>query len=214
MYFCFINQKNNIMFKKILILILSVISLTSFTILTHQDHVKVNTETSTVKWTGSKVTSSHEGDIKIKSGKLILDHGRLVGGEFEMDMTTIVNTDIENQESRNNLEGHLKSKDFFGVENHPTAELKITKVDALKIVDQNGNNYAVVADLTIKGITHPIIFNANVKIKGAAFLAIAKIKIDRTKWGVEYNSGNFFKDLGDKLILDEIEFDVFLLSEK
>ena len=202
------------MFKKIFILILSVITLTSFTILTHQDHVKVNTETSTVKWTGSKVTSSHEGDIKIKSGKLILDHGKLVGGEFEIDMTTIVNTDIENQESRNNLEGHLKNKDFFGVENHPTSDLKITKVDALKIVDQNGNNYAVVADLTIKGITHPIIFNANVKIKGAAFLAIAKIKIDRTKWGVEYNSGNFFKDLGDKLILDEIEFDVFLLSEK
>ena len=214
MYFCFINQKNNIMFKKIFILILSVITLTSFTILTHQDHVKVNTETSTVKWTGSKVTSSHEGDIKIKSGKLILDHGRLVGGEIEMDMTTIVNTDIENQESRNNLEGHLKNKDFFGVENHPTSDLKITKVDALKIVDQNGNNYAVVADLTIKGITHPIIFNANVKIKGAAFLAIAKIKIDRTKWGVEYNSGNFFKDLGDKLILDEILFDVYLLSVK
>ena len=214
MYFCFINQKNNIMFKKIFILILSVITLTSFTILTHQDHVKVNTETSTVKWTGSKVTSSHEGDIKIKSGKLILDHGRLVGGEFEIDMTTIVNTDIENQESRNNLEGHLKNKDFFGVENHPTSDLKITKVDALKIVDQNGNNYAVVADLTIKGITHSIIFNANVKIKGAAFLAIAKIKIDRTKWDIKYNSGSFFDGLGNYLILDEIEFDVFLLSEK
>jgi hypothetical protein len=42
----------------------------------------------------------------------------------------------------------------------------------------------------------------------------AKIKIDRTKWDIIYNSGNFFKDLGDKLILDEIEFDIHLLSAK
>jgi len=209
MYFCFINQKNNIMFKKIFILILSVITLTSFTILTHQDHVKVNTETSTVKWTGSKVTSSHEGDIKIKSGKLILDHGRLVGGQFEIDMTTIVNTDIEDKESRLNLEGHLKNKDFFNVNEHKTASLMITTV---KLIEES--SYELQADLTIKGITHEIKFNADVEIKGTAFLAIAKIKIDRTKWEIKYNSGSFFDGLGDYLILDEIEFDVFLLSEK
>ena len=44
--------------------------------------------------------------------------------------------------------------------------------------------------------------------------AIAKIIIDRTKWGVEYKSGNIFKDLGDKIIYDDIEFDIFLVSEK
>ena len=214
MYFCFINQKNNIMFKKIFILILSVITLTSFTILTHQDHVKVNTETSTVKWTGSKVTSSHEGDIKIKSGKLILDHGSFVGGEIEMDMTSINCTDLKPNEGGDKLVKHLKADDFFGVEKHPTSKLKITKVKGLKIVDENGNNYAVVADLTIKGITHSITFNANVKIKGTAFLAIAKIKIDRTKWDIKYNSGSFFDGLGDYMILDEIAFDVYLLSVK
>ena len=41
-----------------------------------------------------------------------------------------------------------------------------------------------------------------------------KIKIDRTKWNIKYGSGRFFEDLGDKLILDEIEFDIFLLSVK
>ena len=46
------------------------------------------------------------------------------------------------------------------------------------------------------------------------FNAIAKIIIDRTKWGVEYKSGNIFKDLGDKIIYDDIEFDIFLVSQK
>jgi len=181
----------------------------SFTTVMHQDHVKVNISTSTVKWKGSKVTSSHEGNIKLSSGKLILDHGKLVGGEFEIDMTTIVNTDIEDKESRLKLEGHLKNKDFFNVNEHKTASLMITTV---KLIEES--SYELQADLTIKGITHEIKFNADVEIKGTAFLAIAKIKIDRTKWDIKYNSGSFFDGLGDYLILDEIEFDVFLLSEK
>ncbi len=51
-------------------------------------------------------------------------------------------------------------------------------------------------------------------LKGIIFLATANIVIDRTKWDVVYKSGNIFKDLGDKIIHDEINFDIFLLSEK
>lgn len=195
--------------QKLLILSLAFFTLMSFTTVMHQDHVKVNTINSTVKWKGLKVASYHEGNIKLSSGKLILDHGKLVGGEFEIDMTTIVNTDIEDKESRQKLEGHLKNEDFFNVNAYKTASLMIT---AVKLIEES--SYELQADLTIKGITHEIKFNADVKIKGTAFLAVAKIKIDRTKWDIKYNSGSFFDGLGDYLILDEIEFDVFLLSEK
>ena len=195
--------------QKLLILSLAFFTLMSFTTVMHQDHVKVNTITSTVKWKGSKVTSSHEGNIKLSSGKLILEHGKLVGGEFEIDMTTIVNTDIEDKESRLKLEGHLKNKDFFNVNEHKTASLMITTV---KLIEES--SYELQADLTIKGITHPVTFQANIAINELNFLARAKIKIDRTKWDIKYNSGSFFDGLGNYLILDEIEFDVFLLSEK
>ena len=195
--------------QKLLILSLAFFTLMSFTTVMHQDHIKVNTSNSTVKWKGSKVTSSHEGNIKLSSGKLILEHGKLVGGEFEIDMTTIVNTDIEDKEYRQKLEGHLKNEDFFNVNEFKTASLIITTV---KLIEES--SYELQANLTIKGITHEIKFNADVKIKGTAFLAIAKIKIDRTKWDIKYNSGSFFDGLGDYLILDEIDFDVFLLSEK
>ena len=194
--------------QKLLILFLAFFSLMSFTTVMHQDHVKVNTSTSTVKWKGSKVTSFHEGNIKLSSGKLIFDHGKLVGGEFEIDMSTIVNTDMEGR-MKQRLEWHLKNEDFFNVAEFPTSTITITNA-----VKGEGNTYKVVADLTIKGITHPISFDADVNVNGLNFLAAAKIKIDRTKWDIKYNSGNFFKDLGDKLILDEIEFDIFLLSVK
>ena len=43
--------------------------------------------------------------------------------------------------------------------------------------------------------------------------ATASFAIDRTLWGVTYNSGNFFKNLGDYLINDAIQFDVKLVAE-
>ena len=197
------------MTKKILILSLSFFSLMSFTTMITQDHVKVNTEASTVKWVGSKITSSHEGDIKISSGKLVLEDGMLLGGEFVIDMTSIICTDLKPNEGGDKLVKHLKADDFFGVENHPTSTLKITNVSHV-----SASNYLITADLTIKGITHPVDFNADVKINNTAYLANATLVFDRTKYGIEYNSGSFFDNLGDYLILDDITLELFLLSVK
>ena len=68
--------------------------------------------------------------------------------------------------------------------------------------------------MTIKDITNRITFEANINVKGKSYLADSNLKIDRTKWDIKYKSGNFFTDLGDKAILDDIEFDIFLLSVK
>ena len=188
--------------------ILSVLTLFTMAIKPHVDNVRVNTENSTVKWKGSKISSSHEGTVNILKGTLNIDNGTLVGGQFSIDMQSLATTDMS-EEYNKKLDGHLKDEDFFNVSEFPTASIIISNA-----VRGEGNSYKVVADLTIKGITHPISFAADVNVNGKNFLATAKIKIDRTKWDVKYNSGNYFKDLGDKLILDEIEFDIFLLSVK
>ena len=190
-------------------LALAILTTFSFATKPHTDNVRVDAKSSTVKWIGSKVASAHEGTINILKGTLNIDHGTLVGGQFSIDMNSIKNTDIESEEYSAKLEGHLKDEDFFNVEEFPTATITI-----IKAVKGTENNYSIIANLTIKGITHPITFDANVNVNGINFLATAKIKIDRTKWGIEYKSGNFFKDLGDNIILDEIEFDIFLLSAK
>ena len=188
--------------------ILSVLTLFTMATKPHVDNVRVNTENSTVKWTGSKISSSHEGTVNIIKGALNIDHGTLVGGQFSIDMQSLATTDMS-EEYNKKLDGHLKNEDFFNVSEFPTASITIT--NALR---GSGNSYKIIANLTIKGITHPISFAADVDVNGKNFFATAKIKIDRTKWDIKYNSGNYFKDLGDKLILDEIEFDIFLLSVK
>lgn len=183
--------------------------LISFASKPHIVDVRVNPSGSTVKWIGSKLTSSHEGNVIIQKGVLAINHGTLVGGQISIDMNSITCTDIESPKKNKYLVDHLKNEDFFNTEKFPLAIIKITKA-----VRGKGNVYNIIADLTIKGITHPVAFDADVNINGENFLAKAKIIIDRTKWDVKYKSSSIFDDLGDNFIKDDVEFDVFLLSVK
>lgn len=173
------------------------ISFMSFTVLKEK---AVNIKESKINWVGKKVTGQHEGTINLKSGALKFEGNKLAGGNFVVDMTSLVVTDLSG-DGKAKLEGHLKSDDFFGVANHETASFKITKVTQKK-----ANSYTINGDLTIKGKTNPIEFN--MAIDGSS--ATANLKIDRTKYGIRYGSASFFDNLKDKAIYDEFDLAVNL----
>jgi len=162
--------------------------------------IPVKAEESQVTWKAYKVTGSHMGTINLKEGALIFDEGALTGGSFVVDMTSLVTTDLEG-EYKQKLEGHLKSEDFFGVDEHPTSTLEFTKVEAT-----GKNSYEVTGDLTIKGITKPVTFDVSVYGNKAT----ATMKVDRALYNVRYGSGSFFENLGDKTIYDEFDLVVDL----
>lgn len=179
-------------------LVASVIVLTTLSFATMNK--EVNVKESSVTWTGKKVTGSHTGTIQLKSGHLKVEDEKLIGGEFVMDMTSILNSDLSG-EYKEKLEGHLKSEDFFGVEKYPTAKLVITSV-----AKKAEGTYGVVADLTIKNETHPVTFDLDWKENSAS----ANLSVDRSKFDVRYGSGSFFDDLGDKTIYDNFDLEVNL----
>ena len=186
-------------YKQAVLLILTMgcfFILQSFTI--EKEDVKI--KDSALTWVGSKITGSHEGTINLKSGYLTFDNKDLVGGEFVIDMTTIVCTDLSGK-GKASIESHLKSDDFFSVDNFPNASLKILSVKN-KSIDQ----YQVNANITIKGFTQKIVFDAEIKERTAK----AKLIIDRTLFGIIYKSGNFFEELADKAIYDEFEMSIEL----
>lgn len=161
---------------------------------------EVKTSESTVTWKGYKVTGSHYGTINLKEGALMFDGDKLTGGEFVVDMTSLISTDLEG-ESKGKLEGHLKSDDFFGTSNNPTSKLVFTNVKA-----SGKNSYKVTGDLTIKGNTNSVTFDVSVYGNKAT----ATMKVDRSKYDVRYGSGSFFDNLGDKTIYDEFDLVVDL----
>lgn len=188
-------------FKTLLIAVLS-ISAFAFTNPANVTKKSVNTEKSTVVWKGYKITGEHAGTVNVKEGTLDFEEGKLVGGGFAIDMTSMACTDMEGEYGQK-LIGHLSSDDFFGIANFPTAKFEITKA----IAYANGD-YKIVGNLTIKEITQEISFRANLSEEG---VATAKIVVDRSKFNVKYGSGSFFDGLGDKTIYDEFDLDVNLV---
>lgn len=172
--------------------------------------IKLNIQKSFIDWTGRKVLGQHSGKVGFQSGEFHLNNGKLAGGIFIIDMTSIRDTDLSDKDYNKKLVTHLKSPDFFNVEGFPTATLKITRV--LKLINK-ANSYQLTGDLTIKGITNSITFPASFMASGKGYEGNAQLSIDRTKWDVQYGSSNFFEGLGDKAIKNEIELSVHVFSE-
>ena len=169
----------------------------------------VDTAASTIVWTGYKVTGKHTGTVKIKNGNLTWADGKLTGGTFDIDMTSIADTDLEGEWAAK-LVGHLKSEDFFGVEKHPTSKFVITKA----IPQDTKGNYKIVGNLTIKETTREEKFLASVSESNGKITASGKLTVDRSNYNVRYGSGSFFDGLGDKTIYDEFDLQISLVANK
>lgn len=151
----------------------------------------VDTLNSKIEWKGYKVfkseNTSHFGTIKFESGDVTVKEGKLESGKFVADMNSLTSEDLKDKADQlEKLNGHLKSNDFFEVEKFPTASYEITKVTA-----SAGGDYNTLLDgnLTIKGITKPVQFKANVSVKeGEVSIASEPKDIMREDFGVKFQA--------------------------
>ncbi len=188
--------------------LISVLAISALAFTGAIESFKVDTKSSYIDWKGYKVTGKHYGKVMLKNGDLKFENGKLVGGSFEIDMSTIICEDLQGAMA-DKLVGHLKSDDFFGVAKYPTAKFVITRAS-----EGNAGEYRIRGDLTIKSTTKSISFNATVNEKDGKRIAKADIKIDRSDFDVRYGSGSFFDNLGDKTIYDEFDLSVNLVVAK
>ncbi|WP_168797607.1 YceI family protein [Neolewinella litorea] len=173
----------------------------------------VDTAASAVQWEGSKlVGGSHEGIIPIQSGSLNANGNELVGGTFVLDVTRLENRDLDG-EGKGKLEGHLKSADFFDVEQHPTATFEITKVTP--VTGQADYNHEITGNLTLKGTSRSITIPAMVTMENNQITAnTPDFVIDRTEWGMQYGSGSIAGIAQDNIINDEVGLNLSLVARQ
>ncbi len=164
---------------------------------------------SNLTWKGSKLTGTHNGTVTISEGNFSVKNEKLVGGNFIFDMNSITVLDLEDAESNGKLTGHLKSGDFFDVENHANSAFTITGVE-----EKDGKT-VVKGNLMMKNIKKHIEFPANVSVNGEnVTLKSEPFTIDRTDWDIKFKSGKFTDLAKDKLIDDNIELQVEVKATK
>ena len=84
---------------------------------------------------------------------------------------------------------HLRSGDFFGTGDNPQLVFKSTRVEHVP-----GPTFRVHGDLTIKGITRPVVLHATFNGSGVNPWGMtvaswsATTEIDRTDWDLNYNA--------------------------
>ena len=160
----------------------------------------VNKDLSTIKWTGKEITTkSHYGILDLKEGSIYVNNDGIISAKVVIDMNSINCLDMSGR-GKNKLEGHLRSDDFFGVNSYPEANLIFTSWSV-----NNLGKILYKGDLTIKNITHPITFSGSVKKIDIGYRSTINLSFDRTLYEIKFRSGKYFQNLGDKLILDNID---------
>ncbi|NBT08083.1 MAG: YceI family protein [Chitinophagia bacterium] len=142
----------------------------------------VTAQKSKIDFTGSKKSDYHTGYFPIKSGAVQVNGGKLVGGNFVIDIAGLKVTDAGGGEK---LQGHLSSADFFDISKFGEASFTISSVEYTK-----ADRATIKGDLNLKGIKAPITFSAvirNADDKG--FFAEAFMPFDRTLFGINYGIG-------------------------
>ncbi|VAW31263.1 hypothetical protein MNBD_CHLOROFLEXI01-3933 [hydrothermal vent metagenome] len=147
--------------------------------------------------------SKVRGRFETFSGSVNFDEANPINTSvnIEVDLASL-NTREEQRDE------HLKSPDFFDVENHPTMRFVSSRVE--QVDEQNGRLYG---NLTIKGISKEIVLDvayagtAKSPWGGVSAGFSARGVINRKEWGLTYNQ---VLETGGVLIGEKINIEIEL----
>ncbi|MEM7248456.1 MAG: YceI family protein [Acidobacteriota bacterium] len=131
---------------------------------------------SKVEFVGSKLSGSHSGGFNAFTGRVELGSAGLASAQLqvEIDMTST-------HSDHPKLTGHLKSPDFFDVEQFPTATFV-----SRQVAGADAGAFTVTGDLTLHGVTKTISFPATASVDGNTLTTNAEFAIDRQQFDITY----------------------------
>jgi polyisoprenoid-binding protein YceI len=108
-------------------------------------------------------------------------------------------------------DAHLRSADFFDAEHHPEI------VARLRRIEPDGDRYRVHTDVTIRGTTHPVVFEGEFlgivpNMEGGRHAGFTlSATIDREDWGLTWNVG---LEAGGWLVSKEVRLQIDVAADE
>jgi polyisoprenoid-binding protein YceI len=162
---------------------------------------------------GRNLNGRHYGIIAVSGGEVSVKKGGLVGGSITLDMRSITDLDLQDAGYNRLLVSHLRSDDFFDVDNYPSAVYAIDGSEFLPEASACSLVYQVTGSLELKGVHKELPLTAEVVPQPEDQLkARVLCDLDRTRWGVIYGSGRFFEKLGMHLVNEIVTVELFLAA--
>ncbi|HVO31683.1 MAG TPA: YceI family protein [bacterium] len=142
------------------------------------------------------------GEFGKTTGTVTLDDADLTKSAVDVTIdASTIDTRVPDRDT------HLKSKDFFWVEKYPSVTFKSTKIE--KVAE---NKYKVTGDLTMRGVTRPVVLDVDGPSKelknpwGQPVRAVhATGTLKRSEWGLTWNKA---LEAGGVLVSDDIGLDI------
>ena len=168
---------------------------------------------SKIFWKGPKSAGNkHHGYLQLRSGVLNeTNKGKFNTADFTINMNSITTQDYKKEKDNQEVDAVLKGHSFFMVADYPTGRMTVKQIEIMP----ERNQYTVYGDLTLKGISRPIVFVATIKKNANTVLATASFNIDRNKWGINAKkSDDMMSFMKDQLIADDIPIALDLIFNK
>lgn len=159
----------------------------------------ITSQNSKVEFVGSKVTGSHNGSFKEFTGNIDYagtpEKSRV---NVIIDMSSVT-TDDEN------LTKHLKTPDFFDVQQFTRATFTSTEI---KPGGDKGASHTVTGNLQLHGVTKSISFPATISVTGDVATVESSFAINRRDFGINYAGA------ANNLIRDEVVLTLHIKADK
>lgn len=164
----------------------------------------VDLDLSKVLWSGESLGMyKHEGTVNLSEANIIIQDGKISGGNFTADLTTITATD-ENFNpaegyTKEKLKGHLMSADFFDVENYPEASFILNQL----------NETVADGTLTIRGHSHAEqVKNIAISRDGENVKITGEMVFNRKKYDVSWDYS-----MKDRILSEDIKLKIILVGK-
>jgi len=170
-------------------------------------------EGSELKWRATHLggTGARFGRTSLKNASVLVNDKKVTNGTFVMDITALTVDNFDDAKQKEQLEGHLKSADFFNVEKYPSATFELTNVE--NTVEKY--NSRITGNLTILAVTKSVTFNANIVIKDDSVAINSEdFSVNRQDWGLSYHTEGDAGVPKDYLITDAVGFTISVTVTK
>lgn len=155
---------------------------------------------SQLSWTGKAAFNAYSlsGSLQADNAQLKIEDGQLLSANILIDMKSL---EAENKD----LQKHLRSKDFFEVKKFPEASFVLTESCPF-----TSGKQSLKGSLIIKKQSHPAEIQVEITEAKGSYRVTGSMIIDRTQYGIYFNSPNVFTNLKEQAIADEFELNFSL----